>query len=433
MDIFRLTPAADGNVAWPTLSTSKKSVVTVGAFDGLHVGHHAVIEETVRQARKLDAYSVVIMFDPRPAFVHAYAKAHAGKDVPAGVHDPEAITGVDARLRMLSRMHVDYVLIVRYTIAFSEKSFRFFLGQLVGKLGMRMLVLGEDARMGANLEGDIKKIRTLAEATGVFELEVVTNQGGTVRVPERFTPTAPNEPGEPGDPLEGLGKAERRAWSKKHNAREVRNQSSTNVRYLLSQGRVQAANEILGHAHAVEGVVEHGEERGRTIGFPTANIAEPMEGYLPVDGVYAGWLVDLGPADEYERDQQQLSGKAADGEGGRSGERHRKRYPGGLAPLLLIARRQPTGCTIAIQVAGSDLDRHETHLQREHRAQRARARGVCAHRRMARPVWAPCSRGVRTLPAPTNQIRFHRRACGRAQAQRRGDEGAVGSRIAVRG
>ena len=277
MDIFRLTPAADGNVAWPTLSTSKKSVVTVGAFDGLHVGHHAVIEETVRQARKLDAYSVVIMFDPRPAFVHAYAKAHAGKDVPAGVHDPEAITGVDARLRMLSRMHVDYVLIVRYTIAFSEKSFRFFLGQLVGKLGMRMLVLGEDARMGANLEGDIKK-------------------------------------GEPGDPLEGLGKAERRAWSKKHNAREVRNQSSTNVRYLLSQGRVQAANEILGHAHAVEGVVEHGEERGRTIGFPTANIAEPMEGYLPVDGVYAGWLVDLGPADEYERDQQQLSGKAADGE-----------------------------------------------------------------------------------------------------------------------
>ena len=206
MDIFRLTPAADGNVAWPTLSTSKKSVVTVGAFDGLHVGHHAVIEETVRQARKLDAYSVVIMFDPRPAFVHAYAKAHAGKDVPAGVHDPEAITGVDARLRMLSRMHVDYVLIVRYTIAFSEKSFRFFLGQLVGKLGMRMLVLGEDARMGANLEGDIKKIRTLAEATGVFELEVVTNQGGTVRVPERFTPTAPNEPGDPGGPLEGLGK-----------------------------------------------------------------------------------------------------------------------------------------------------------------------------------------------------------------------------------
>ena len=271
MDIFRLTPAADGNVAWPTLSTSKKSVVTVGAFDGLHVGHHAVIEETVRQARKLDAYSVVIMFDPRPAFVHAYAKAHAGKDVPAGVHDPEAITGVDARLRMLSRMHVDYVLIVRYTIAFSEKSFRFFLGQLVGKLGMRMLVLGEDARMGANLEGDIKKIRTLAEATGVFELEVVTNQGGTVRVPERFTPTAPNEPGEPGDPLEGLGKAERRAWSKKHNAREVRNQSSTNVRYLLSQGRVQAANEILGHAHAVEGVVEHGEERGRTIGFPVVS------------------------------------------------------------------------------------------------------------------------------------------------------------------
>ena len=175
MDIFRLTPDPSGNIAWPTLSTTKKSVVTVGAFDGLHRGHRRVIARTVERAKELNAYSVVIMFDPRPAFVHAYAKAHAGMDVPANVHDPDAITAVDARLRMLSAMHVDYVLIVRYTLAFSEKSFRFFLGQLVGKVGMRLLVLGEDARMGAKLEGDIKKIQDLAAATGVFELEVITD------------------------------------------------------------------------------------------------------------------------------------------------------------------------------------------------------------------------------------------------------------------
>ncbi len=391
MDIFRLTPAADGNVAWPTLSTSKKSVVTVGAFDGLHVGHHAVIEETVRQARKLDAYSVVIMFDPRPAFVHAYAKAHAGKDVPAGVHHPEAITGVDARLRMLSRMHVDYVLIVRYPSRSPRivqilprpacgqtrhAHARAWRGRAHGRESGRRHQEDSHTRRGH------RRVRTRSgDRSGRHRA-----RAGTI------TPTAPNEPGEPGDPLEGLGKAERRAWSKKHNAREVRNQSSTNVRYLLSQGRVQAANEILGHAHAVEGVVEHGEERGRTIGFPTANIAEPMEGYLPVDGVYAGWLVDLGPCRRIRARPAAAERQSRRWGGGRSGERHRKRYPGGLAPLLLIARRQPTGCTIAIQVAGSDLDRHETHLQREHRAQRARARGVCAHRRMARPVWAPCSR-----------------------------------------
>ena len=66
------------------------------------------------------------------------------------------------------------------------------------------------------------------------------------------------------------------------------------MRYLLSQGRIKDADAILGHAHAVEGTVVHGEERGRTIGFPTANLSENVAGYLPVDGVYAGWLVDLG-------------------------------------------------------------------------------------------------------------------------------------------
>ena len=59
---------------------------------------------------------------------------------------------------------------------------------------------------------------------------------------------------------------------------------------------VSSADEILGHAHAIEGTVVHGEERGRTIGFPTANLGSMIDGYIPVDGVYAGWLIDLGAA-----------------------------------------------------------------------------------------------------------------------------------------
>ncbi len=129
----------------------------------------------------------------------------------------------------------------------------------------------------------------------MFQLEVVDDFGpGLTRVPVNAKPVMPSEPGEPSDPLEGASKAERRAWSKKHQAKEVRTWSSTNVRYLLSQGRIKDADAILGHAHAVEGTVVHGEERGRTIGFPTANLSENVAGYLPVDGVYAGWLVDLG-------------------------------------------------------------------------------------------------------------------------------------------
>ena len=211
--------------------------------------------------------------------------------------DTQALTSVDERLRNINALGVDYTIIVRYTLEFAAKSYRFFLGQMVGKLGMRALVLGADAALGANRAGDVKAIENLALATGVFQLDVVDDHGpGETRVPANAKPVMPADHGEPADPLEGATKAERRAWSKKHQAKAVRVWSSTNVRYLLGQGRIKDADAILGHMHAVEGTVVHGEERGRTIGFPTANLSQDVFGYLPVDGVYAGWLVDLGKA-----------------------------------------------------------------------------------------------------------------------------------------
>ncbi|MFR0604454.1 riboflavin kinase [Bifidobacterium pseudolongum subsp. globosum] len=307
MNIIRLQPDITGTVAWPTLSASKKSVVTVGVFDGVHRGHQSVIKETVRIAKREKCLSVVIMFDPRPAFVHAYAAKNGGMEPTSDVQDTQKITGVDERLRMMNALHVDYVLIVRYDLEFAAKSFRFFLGQLVGKLGMRTLVLGEDARMGANLEGTVESIGRLAEGTGVFELVVVPDHGGHVFVPQQAAPRMPEGRGEPNDPFEGLNKAEQRALTKRLNSKKVRVLSSTNVRWLLGQGRIMAANDVLGHTHGVEGTVAHGEERGRTIGFPTANVETPIDGYLPVDGVYAGWLIDLGPADEYDESQRAYS------------------------------------------------------------------------------------------------------------------------------
>lgn len=295
MKTITLAPDANGMVDWPTLSNDKKSVVTIGSFDGMHQGHQAVVRRVAELAEQEQAFSVVVLFDPRPALVHAYAAKHDGQEPPAGTPDTQALTSVDERLRAIDAIGVDYTLIVRYTMAFAAKSYRFFLGQMVGKLGMRTLVLGSDAAMGANRAGNVKAIENLALATGVFQLEVVDDFGpGLTRVPVNAKPVMPSEPGEPSDPLEGASKAERRAWSKKHQAKEVRTWSSTNVRYLLSQGRIKDADAILGHAHAVEGTVVHGEERGRTIGFPTANLSENVAGYLPVDGVYAGWLVDLG-------------------------------------------------------------------------------------------------------------------------------------------
>lgn len=177
MKTITLTPDASGMVDWPTLSNDKKSVVTIGSFDGMHQGHQAVIRRVVELAKKEQSFSVVVLFDPRPALVHGYAAQNGGQEPPAGMIDTQALTSMQERLRAINKLGVDYTLIVRYTLAFAAKSYRFFLGQMVGKLGMRALVLGSDAAMGANRAGDVKAIENLALATGVFQLDVVDDRG----------------------------------------------------------------------------------------------------------------------------------------------------------------------------------------------------------------------------------------------------------------
>ena len=123
MKITTLAPDASGLVEWPTLSANRKSVVTVGVFDGMHRGHQAVIRRAVELAKADKAFSVVVMFDPRPGVVHAYAAAHDGQEPGDGFCDPMALTSVDQRLRTLENLGVDHVLIVRYTLAFATKSY----------------------------------------------------------------------------------------------------------------------------------------------------------------------------------------------------------------------------------------------------------------------------------------------------------------------
>ena len=154
MKTITLTPDASGMVDWPTLSNDKKSVVTIGSFDGMHQGHQAVIRRVAELAEQEQSFSVVVLFDPRPALVHAYAAKHDGQEPPAGTPDTQALTSVDERLRAIDAIGVDYTLIVRYTMAFSAKSYRFFLGQMVGKLGMRTLVLGSEQMDVTMVSGD---------------------------------------------------------------------------------------------------------------------------------------------------------------------------------------------------------------------------------------------------------------------------------------
>lgn len=294
MTIDWLVPDDKGQVDWPALPDGRKGVLTIGSFDGVHRGHQQVIDRTVELARNLGAISVAVVLDPRPAAVHARAAEHEG-EVAGDFADPDELMPVARRLELIAARGVDRAFVIRYTMPFAAVTYISFLGQMVGKVGMRTLVLGADAHMGAGAKGDVASIRNLALATGVFELDVVDDAGpGQVRIPRQWTPASPAGPGEPADPLEGMTKAQRRTWSKRNNARPVRAWSSSRIRYLLGNARIREADAILGRPHGVEGTVVHGEERGRILGFPTANLGAQTGGYVPVDGVYWGWLVDLG-------------------------------------------------------------------------------------------------------------------------------------------
>ncbi|MBT1166475.1 riboflavin kinase [Bifidobacterium simiarum] len=322
MKINTLTPDVEGNIAWPPFNRNKKSIVAVGNFDGVHRGHAAVLKRTVDLAKSYGATSVAIIFDPRPEVVHRYAKAHDGAQLPDGESyaDPDALTGLDQRLKLIEGFGIERVLVIRYTLEFGAKSYQYFIGQLVGRVGMRTLVLGTDAHMGRDRAGDVKSIATLADATRVFELDVVDDRGpGERRVPLRSGDEAAADAlDKVNDPDSGLTKAERRALSKKTPNRLVRAWSSTYARYLLGRGRVAQAAEVLGRPHAVEGTVVAGKQRGRTLGFPTANVGQDVQGYMPADAVYAGWLVDLG-----------VAGESVDGTGAERGEG--KRYPAAIS------------------------------------------------------------------------------------------------------
>lgn len=224
------------------------SVVTIGNFDGVHRGHRTVLGRMVGIARSLDAASVAVTFDPHPSHVHRPDQA------------PPLITGLTDRLELLAQTGLEAVLVVRYTLEFAATSAEDFVQRyLVEGLRARTVVVGHDVRFGRGNEGDFETMAALGRRYG-FDVRAVDDVHG---------PLAPE-----------------RRWS------------STWVRELLLAGDVERAAEILGRPHRVRGVVVHGDARGRTLGFPTANLGPDMTGMVPADGVYAGWMRRVDHPDE---------------------------------------------------------------------------------------------------------------------------------------
>ena len=215
------------------------SVVTIGAYDGVHLGHQAVIAEVQRRAATVDATSTVVTFDRHPAAVVRPASA------------PRLLTDLDQKLELLEATGVERCLVISFDEARSHEPAEDFVEEvLVDALAARLVIVGEDFHFGYQRKGDVALLRAMGAEHG-FELEGI----------ELVTP-------------EGAGE---RA-------------SSTAIRHALVEGDLDRARSLLGRDHEVRGLVAHGDERGRELGFPTANVSVPGEILLPADGIYAGWF-----------------------------------------------------------------------------------------------------------------------------------------------
>ncbi|PXW46320.1 FMN adenylyltransferase /riboflavin kinase [Erwinia sp. AG740] len=217
-------------------------VLTIGNFDGVHRGHQALLERLKQEGQARGLPVMVMIFEPQPLELFAAEKA------------PARLTRLRDKVKYLAQAGVDYLLCVTFDAHFAANHASTFISSLlVEKLGVKFLVVGDDFRFGAGREGDF----LLLQKAGVEQnFDVISTQ--------TFCSSG-------------------------------KRVSSTAVREALAQDNLTLAQELLGHPFSISGRVVHGNELGRTIGFPTANL--PLKRQVsPVSGVYAVQVCGLGDA-----------------------------------------------------------------------------------------------------------------------------------------
>jgi len=217
-----------------------RSVVTIGVFDGVHRGHRLIVARAAEIAATMGLPLVVVTFDPHPDEV-----------VRPGSHPPLLCTP-RYRVQLLGKVGADAVCVLPFTREFSQLPAEEFIRTvLVDGLHAAAVVIGENFRFGHKAAGNVTLLAELGEkyeftAEGVT---LLTDEGVTI--------------------------------------------SSSQIRDLLAVGEVEAAARELCRPHRVEGIVVRGQQRGRALGFPTANAEPPPNTAIPADGIYAGWLASL--------------------------------------------------------------------------------------------------------------------------------------------
>ena len=213
------------------------AAVTIGVFDGVHLGHRGLLSRLKDAAGSRGLSSVVLTFRNHPASV-----LRAG-------FEPRYLTLPYERVRLLEETGVDLVVQATFDAELSQLSAREFAAFLQDTLGMRALVAGPDFAMGRNREGSIAALTGIGAERG-FDVEVV-------------------------EPLLGPGDEAVR---------------STAVRAAVSSGEMERAAAMLGRDYSITGTVVRGHGRGGPLGFPTANLEVPAESLAPRDGIYACWM-----------------------------------------------------------------------------------------------------------------------------------------------
>ncbi|MEM1220033.1 MAG: bifunctional riboflavin kinase/FAD synthetase, partial [Bacteroidota bacterium] len=222
------------------LPSFQNAILTIGSFDGVHLGHQHILEQVNQLAKQVQGESVVITFHPHPRLV-VYPKDKTLR----------LLTTIDEKVQLFERYGIDNVVVVPFSIEFSQLSADQYIQDfLYGKFQPHTIVIGYDHRFGANRQGDINYLRWHAKNLHFRVVEIPPQEVDDIAV------------------------------------------SSTKVRKALEEGDVEAAHKQLGHPFMLTGQVVKGEQIGTTLGFPTANVAvNSAHKLIPPDGIYAvyGW------------------------------------------------------------------------------------------------------------------------------------------------
>jgi riboflavin kinase / FMN adenylyltransferase len=218
-----------------SLPSFRNAVVTLGTFDGVHTGHRILIESITAEAKRLGGESVLLTFDKHPRTV-----------IRPGEAEPKLLTTLDEKIALLENLGIDNLVVIPFTKEFSQLSARDFVAHfLVAKFHPSVIVIGYNHRFGHHRDGSIELLQKLS-VENQFEVKEINKQlVNDIAV------------------------------------------SSTRIRVALEEGDVGTANELLGYEYGLSGLVVKGNQRGRTIGVPTANV-QPTDEHkmVPGRGVY---------------------------------------------------------------------------------------------------------------------------------------------------